>query len=141
MFFCHNFVLFLLFFCNKILLNFCFACVVFLFLFVLFHNLDLNIGLPLFLFWFKKSCRFDCFCAHDKCNLGLSCILSMLKSINVLMKFAHIIDVFVDDYVITIKSTKQIFKMYNDSYTLFNPKNFCHFMNMVTNTFHIITQN
>jgi hypothetical protein len=76
---------------------------VFLFVFVLFHDLDLKIGLPLFSFWFKFFCRFFCFCAHDKYNLGLSCILPMLKSINVLMNFAHIIDVFVYDYIVIIK--------------------------------------
>jgi hypothetical protein len=53
----HNFVMLLFHFCNKIMLNFCLAFVVFLFLFFLFHNLDLVLGLPLFSSWFKKSCR------------------------------------------------------------------------------------
>ncbi len=80
-------------------MDFCFTCVVFLF----FHNLDLKIGLPLFSFWFKKSCKFDCFFARDRYNLELSCIFPMLKSIEVLMKFAHIIDIFVYDYIVIIK--------------------------------------
>jgi hypothetical protein len=28
-----------------------------------FHNLDLKLGLLVFLFWFRKSCRLGCFCA------------------------------------------------------------------------------
>jgi hypothetical protein len=50
----HYLVLFLYFPCNKILLNFCFACIVFLFLFFLFHDLDLKLSLFLFLSWFKN---------------------------------------------------------------------------------------
>ncbi len=42
-----------------------FACAIFLFLFILFHNLDLEIGLPLFSFWFRKPCRFCSFCVYD----------------------------------------------------------------------------
>jgi hypothetical protein len=50
-FFCHSLVLFLFPSCNKILLESCFTHVVFLFLFFLFHNLNLELGLPLFLSW------------------------------------------------------------------------------------------
>jgi hypothetical protein len=39
----HNLVLFLFCSCNEILLNFCFAFIVFLSLFFLFHNLDLGL--------------------------------------------------------------------------------------------------
>ncbi len=52
MFSCHNLVLFLLY--NKILLDICFTCVVFLFLFFLFHVLDLELGLPSFSCWLKN---------------------------------------------------------------------------------------
>jgi hypothetical protein len=51
MFSYHNFVLFIL--CNKILLDSSYAHVVFLFLFFLFHDLNLELGLPLFSFWVK----------------------------------------------------------------------------------------
>jgi len=47
------------------LLNFCFTLIMFLFLFFLFHHLDLGLCLPLFLFWFKKSCKLNCLRAHD----------------------------------------------------------------------------
>jgi len=48
------------------LLNSCFALIMFLFLFFLFHNLDLILCLPLFLFWFKKFCKLNCFCDNNK---------------------------------------------------------------------------
>ncbi len=51
---CHNLVLFLYFPCNKILLNFRFACIMFLFLFFLFHDLNLEWSLLLFLSWFRN---------------------------------------------------------------------------------------
>ncbi len=53
-FYCHNLVLFLYFPCNKILLNFCFACIMFLFLFFLFHDLNLEWSLLLLLSWFRN---------------------------------------------------------------------------------------
>ncbi len=49
MFFCHKFVP--LFICNKILLDYFFTHVVFLFFFFLSHDLNLELGLPLFSFW------------------------------------------------------------------------------------------
>jgi hypothetical protein len=52
---CHNLIMFFFHFCNKILLNFYVALVMFLFSFFLFHNLDLGLDLFLFSFWFKKS--------------------------------------------------------------------------------------
>jgi hypothetical protein len=39
---------------NKILLEFCSTCVMFLFLLFLFHNLDLDLSQPLFLFWLEN---------------------------------------------------------------------------------------
>ncbi len=69
--------------------------VVFFFLFVLFHDLDLKIDLPLFSFGLRNFVDLNFFCAHDKYNFELSFILPIFKSINVLMKFAHIIIFFV----------------------------------------------
>ncbi len=54
MFSYYNFVLFFLFPCNKILLDVCFTRLAFLFLFFLFHDLDLEFAMPLFLFWLKN---------------------------------------------------------------------------------------
>ncbi len=50
---CHSLVIYFIFPCNKILLDFYFLSVMFLFLFFLFHNLDLELGLPLFSSWLK----------------------------------------------------------------------------------------
>jgi hypothetical protein len=55
---CHNFVLLLFHSCNKILLKFCFVLVILL---LLFHDLNLRLGLPLFSFWFLKSHKFGFF--------------------------------------------------------------------------------
>jgi len=63
MFYCHNLVLFIL--CNKILLNFCFARVMFLLLFFLFHNMDLELGIAIVLILVRKSCRVICFYTCD----------------------------------------------------------------------------
>jgi len=54
------------------LLDTCFTCV--MFLFVLLHDLNLEIGLPLFSFWFKKSCNPGCFHVHDNFNKLPSCL-------------------------------------------------------------------
>ncbi len=51
MFSCHNLILFLYFPCNKILLNYFFAHIMFLFL---FHDMDLELSLLLFSSWFKN---------------------------------------------------------------------------------------
>jgi hypothetical protein len=50
----------------------------FLFLFVLFHNLNLEISLPLFSFWFKKSYKFGHFHACDKIH-GKLCPTNFFK--------------------------------------------------------------
>ncbi len=52
--------------------------------------------------------------------LGLPCVLPMLESINALMKFVQTRDVFVCDYIITIKIYQaNLYKMYNDPTTSF----------------------
>jgi hypothetical protein len=50
----HNLVLFLFRFLIKILLDLCLAHVMFLFLLFLFHVVDLELGPPLFLSWFRN---------------------------------------------------------------------------------------
>ncbi len=62
--FCHNLILFLFHSYNKILLDFCFTHVVFMFLFFLFHDLDLELGLHVLLFWFRKYCKLGYFHAR-----------------------------------------------------------------------------
>jgi len=57
---------FLFLLCIQILLDSYFTHVMFLFLFVLFHNLNLEIVLPMFSFWFKKSYKFGHLHAYDK---------------------------------------------------------------------------
>jgi hypothetical protein len=47
-----NLVLFLL--CNQILLGFCLAYLMFLFLFFLFHDLNVELGLHLIKFWLEN---------------------------------------------------------------------------------------
>ncbi len=50
--------------------------------------------------------------------LGLPCVLPMLESINALMKFVQVNDVFVCDYIAIIKICQtNMYKMYNDSTT------------------------
>jgi hypothetical protein len=57
--------------------------------------------------------------------LGLSCILPMLKSLNVLMKFAQARVVFVCDYIVVVEIyCIDLYKMYIDSTTSFDLKNF-----------------
>jgi len=57
--------------------------------------------------------------------LGLPCILPMLELVNVLMKFVEAMDVFVCDYIATIKICQtDMYKMYIDSTTSFQPKFF-----------------
>jgi hypothetical protein len=65
-FFCHILIIFFYCSCNKILLDICLTHVMLLFLFFLFRDLNLELSLPKFLFWFRKLCRFGCFHAHDK---------------------------------------------------------------------------
>jgi len=43
------------------MLGSCLAHVVFLFLFIWFCDLDLELSMPLFSFWFRKSCKLGCF--------------------------------------------------------------------------------
>ncbi len=66
MFSCHSFILFLFCFCNKILLDSCFAHVMFLFLFFLFRDLDLELDLPCF-------------------NLGLGNLIGLIVFVHVTM--------------------------------------------------------
>jgi hypothetical protein len=47
------------------MLNFYLAHVMFLFLFFLFCDLNLDLNMPLIPFWFRKSCKFGCFHACD----------------------------------------------------------------------------
>jgi hypothetical protein len=42
----------------------CFTHIMFLLLFLLFHNLDLELNMPLF----RKSCKLGCFCIHYSLN-------------------------------------------------------------------------
>jgi hypothetical protein len=56
---CYNLVLFCYY--NKVLLDFCLAHVVFLFVFFLFRDLNLELSMLMFSFWFKKSYRLYCF--------------------------------------------------------------------------------
>jgi len=51
-----------------------------LFLFFLFRDLNLELSLPMFLFWFRKLCRFGCFHAHDKYIIVLIFVFESLKS-------------------------------------------------------------
>ncbi len=67
----HIIFIFLFIFCNKILLDSYFTCVTFLFLFVLFHNLDLELGLVLDLV--QKSCSIGYFHVCDNFNLRYCC--------------------------------------------------------------------
>jgi len=50
--------------CNKIWLDCCFVHVMFLSLFFLFHNLNLELGLFLLSFWLENPVD-GCFCAYD----------------------------------------------------------------------------
>ncbi len=70
--------------------------------------------------------------------LGMPC---MLEFDNALMKCAQAKDVFVCDYTAIVKICQtDLYKMYNDPTTSFQPKNFPEFTN-VANTFCRITQN
>ncbi len=69
---------FLFHFCNNILLNSCFTLVVFLFF--SFHDLDLGLSLPLFSFWFGKSCKVGCFHAYDMRGLHIIKIIYFVIS-------------------------------------------------------------
>jgi hypothetical protein len=70
-------VLFLYCYCNKILLDFFFACVVLLFLFFLFHNLDLELGLHLFSFWLQNLLDLVVFVLMTMSNM----IKEMIKNV------------------------------------------------------------
>jgi len=75
---CHSLVLFLFHSCNKILLGFCFAHVVFSFLFFSFHDLNLELDMFMLSFWFRKSYRLSCFVPIIVCHklvLFLFCFL------------------------------------------------------------------
>ncbi len=70
--------------------------------------------------------------------LGLPCVLPMLESVNVLMKFAQARDVFIcdyNDYIVVVKIFHiDLYKMYSDPTTSFQHENFAEFTNVVTNT-------
>ncbi len=52
--------------------------------------------------------------------LGLPCVLLMLESVDALMKFVQTRDVFVCDYIVTIKIYQaNFYKMYNEPTTSF----------------------
>jgi hypothetical protein len=64
----------------------------------------------------------------------------MLEYVNVLMKCAQAKDVFVCEYIALVKICQtNLYKMYSDPATSFQPKNFLEFTNVV-NTSCRITQ-
>jgi hypothetical protein len=74
--------------------------------------------------------------------LGLPCILSMLESINALMKFSQAKDVFLCDYIVALKICKvNMYKMYIDPTISFQPKKILEFIDVVANTYYRIIQN
>jgi hypothetical protein len=73
-----------------------------LFFFFLFHDLNLELGLPVFLFSFKKLCRFGCFHARD--NIPSINPIQMWSSIlsdvdNVHLQSSNILDVDVSQFM------------------------------------------
>jgi hypothetical protein len=73
--------------------------------------------------------------------LGLPCILLMLKSLNILMKFAQARVVFVCDYIAIVEIYQiDLYKMYIDPTTSFRLENFLEFIDVVINISCKITQ-
>jgi hypothetical protein len=72
--------------------------------------------------------------------LGMSCVLPMLESVNALMKFAQVRDIFICDYneyIVTVKICQvDLYKMYSDPTTSFQHENFLEFTHVVANTFY-----
>lgn len=64
--------------------------------------------------------------------LGLPCILPMLEYVNGLMKFVQSRDVFMCDYITTVKHCQaDLYKMYINLNTSFQAKNFLVFIKVV----------
>jgi hypothetical protein len=71
---------------------------------------------------------------------SLPCILPLLESINSLIKFAQSGNVFISDFIAAIKICQgELYKMYCDSSSSFQPRHFQLFHDVVTDHSHTIS--